>query len=73
MTAQWSAPCDWPDDPAELERQLAAAEAAYDLERERAHVDLHGPQPVRRRTRLTERDMKWLNNFETVTVIGEVL
>ncbi|MGW1492596.1 hypothetical protein [Streptomyces sp. NPDC002402] len=26
---------------------------------ERAHVDLHGPQPVRRR--LTRRDMKWLN------------
>lgn len=39
---------------------------------ERAHVDLHGPQRVRR-TRLTERDIKWLNDFETVDVVGGVL
>ncbi|MFI6103199.1 hypothetical protein [Streptomyces sp. NPDC051310] len=38
MTAPWDAgPCDWPDD-AELDRQLAAADAD-----ERAFLDLHGP------------------------------
>lgn len=37
--APWDAgPCDWPSDPAELDRQLAAMEA------ERTHLDLHGPQ-----------------------------
>lgn len=40
-------------------------------ERERAFVDVHGPQPVRRR--LTRRDLKWLGAFETVDVVGEVL
>lgn len=40
---------------------------------EQAFMDLHGPQPVRRRRRLSARDMKWLNDFETVDVIGEVL
>ncbi|MFJ8583662.1 hypothetical protein ACIRD2_03240 [Streptomyces sp. NPDC093595] len=36
MTAAWDAgPCDWPDDPDELDRQLAAAERAF--------LDLHGP------------------------------
>lgn len=38
---------------------------------ERAFVDLHGPQPKRRR--LTRRDLKWLGDFETVDVVGEVL
>ncbi|MER5461632.1 hypothetical protein ABT010_13280 [Streptomyces sp. NPDC002668] len=47
MTAEWSAPCDWPE-PQQLELDLAAAEAAYDREREQAHTDLHGePAPVR--------------------------
>jgi hypothetical protein len=38
---------------------------------ERAVVDLHGPQPVRRR--LTARDLKWLGDFETVDVKGGLL
>ena len=38
---------------------------------ERAFVDVHGPQ--RRRTRLSARDVKWLNDHETVDVIGELL
>jgi hypothetical protein len=47
------------------------ADAARDAERERAFLDLHGPQPVRRR--LTKRELKWLGDFETVHVVGEVL
>jgi len=38
---------------------------------ERAFLDLRGPQPKRRR--LTRRDLKWLSDFETVDVVGEVL
>lgn len=40
-------------------------------ERERAFLDLHGPQP--RRRRLTRRDLKWLADFETVVVVGGLL
>lgn len=38
---------------------------------ERAFVDLHGPQP--RRRRLSARDLKALNDTETVEVVGGLL
>jgi hypothetical protein len=58
VTAPWDAgPCNWPDD-AELDRQLAAADAD-----EQAFLDLHGPT-----ARITA-----YRNVETVTVIGGML
>ncbi|MFD9223774.1 hypothetical protein ACFWDI_28175 [Streptomyces sp. NPDC060064] len=72
MSGEWTAPCDWPDDPAELERQLAAAEAAYDREREQAHVDLHGePAPVR--TVVSQAPPEAYRDIDTVHVAGGLL